>query len=122
MDTIESLNTLFGNAVAVRNGKVRVTDESALASANMDRLVRAAVFGDGGEKEHARWLIWEIGQGVGVRAASIHDLYMARGRGETHGFTVPAINVRGMSYDTARSIFRTAIKLNAGAFLLEIAR
>ena len=122
MDTIESLNTLFGNAVAVRNGKVRVTDESALASANMDRLVRAAVFGDGGEKEHARWLIWEIGQAVGVRAASIHDLYMARGRGETHGFTVPAINVRGMSYDTARSIFRTAIKLNAGAFLLEIAR
>jgi fructose/tagatose bisphosphate aldolase len=122
MDTIESLNTLFGNAVAVRNGKVRVTDETALASANMDRLVRAAVFAEGGEKEHARWLIWEIGQAVGVRAASIHDLYMARGRGETHGFTVPAINVRGMSYDTARSIFRTAIKLNAGAFLLEIAR
>ena len=36
---------------------------------------------------------------------------MARGRGETHGFTVPAINVRGMAYDTARAIFRTAIKL-----------
>ena len=35
---------------------------------------------------------------------------MARGRGECHGFTVPAINVRGMAYDTARSIFRTAIK------------
>lgn len=126
MDTIESLNTLFGDAVVVRDGRVRVTDVSALASANMDRLVRAAVFADGGggggEKEHARWLIWEIGQAVGVRAASIHDLYMARGRGETHGFTVPAINVRGMAYDTARSIFRTAIKLEAGAFILEIAR
>src|SRR4029079_11995745 len=47
---------------------------------------------------------------------------MARGRGLVHGFTVPAINVRGAAYDTARSIFRTAIKLNAGAFLLEIAR
>ena len=57
-----------------------------------------------------------------MRPASIHDLYMARGRGETHGFTVPAINVRGMAYDTARSIFRTAIRMNAGAFLLEIAR
>src|SRR6185436_4652374 len=57
-----------------------------------------------------------------VRAASIHDLYMARGKGECHGFTVPAINVRGMAYDTARSIFRTAIKLNAGAFIVEIAR
>ena len=122
MDTIESLNTLFGGAVVVRDGRVRVVDESAVASPAMDRLVHAAVFADGGEKEHARWLIWEIGQAVGVRPTSIHDLYMARGRGETHGFTVPAINVRGMAYDTARSIFRTAIELDAGAFLLEIAR
>jgi fructose-bisphosphate aldolase, class II len=129
MDTIESLNSLFGKAVVVRDGSVRVTDEAALASADMDRLVRAAVFadgggggGNGGERDHARWLIWEIGQAVGVRAASIHDLYMARGHGKTHGFTVPAINVRGMAYDTARSIFRTAIELNAGAFILEIAR
>src|SRR5947208_17152402 len=47
---------------------------------------------------------------------------MARGRGEIRGFTVPAMNVRGLSYDTARSIFRTAIRLKAGAFILEIAR
>src|SRR4029078_6550735 len=69
-----------------------------------------------------RWLIWELGQAVGVQPASIHELYMARGRGEVHGFTVPAINARGMAYDTAHSIFRTAIKLKAGAFILEIAR
>src|SRR3954469_18111105 len=122
MDKIESLNALFGAAVSVRDGKVTVSSEAAIASDAMDTLVRAAVFGESEEKEHARWLIWEIGQAVGVRAASIQDLYMARGRGETHGFTVPAINVRGMAYDTARAIFRTAIKLNAGAFLLEIAR
>ncbi len=48
----------------------------------MDTLVRAAVFGDGVEREYARWLIWELGQAVGVQPASIHDLYMARGRGE----------------------------------------
>ena len=88
----------------------------------MDQLARAAVFGASDVRDHARWLIWELGQGVGVRAASIHDLYLARGRGEVRGFTVPAINVRGMAYDTARSIFRTAIKLEAGAFILEIAR
>jgi fructose/tagatose bisphosphate aldolase len=88
----------------------------------MDTLVRAAVFGESDEREHARWLIWELSQAVGTRASSIQDLYMARGRGEVNGFTVPAINVRGMAYDTARSIFRTAIKLDAGAFILEIAR
>jgi len=88
----------------------------------MDALARAAVFGDADERHHARWLIWELGQAVGVRPASIHDLYMARGRGEVHGFTVPSINVRGMAYDTARSIFRTANRMKAGAFILEIAR
>src|SRR5438270_7347410 len=88
----------------------------------MDSLARLAVFGDADERDSARWLIWELGQAVGVRPASIHELYMARGRGEVHGFTVPAINVRGMAYDTARSIFRTAIRMKAGAFILEIAR
>ncbi len=113
---------LFGSAVSVSDGVVSVHDASALQANHMDRLVHEAVFGDPVEREQARWLIWEIGQAVGVRPASIHDLYLARGRGECGGFTVPAINVRGASYDTARAIFRQAIALDAGAFLLEIAR
>jgi fructose/tagatose bisphosphate aldolase len=113
---------LFGGAVTVQDGRVAVVREEALASEHMDALARQAVFGDDREREWARWVIWEVGQQVGVRPASIHDLYMARGRGETRGFTVPAINVRAATYDTARAIFRTAIRLDAGAFILEIAR
>jgi fructose-bisphosphate aldolase class II len=113
---------LMNGAVTVHDGTVTVEDESAIASEAMDTLVYAAVFGDDDSRDNARWLIWEIGQSVGTIPSSIHDLYLARGRGKTGGFTVPAMNVRGMSYDTARSIFRTAIKLNCGAFILEIAR
>src|SRR5688572_7634901 len=119
---MDSVTKIFGNDVSVLDGKVTVRNEGSLKSEKLDQLVRAAVFGSQDEKEYARWLTWEIGQAVGVRAASIHDLYMARGRGEIGGFTVPAINVRGMSYDTARSIFRTANRMKAGAFILEIAR
>jgi fructose/tagatose bisphosphate aldolase len=119
---MDSINKIFGNDISILDGKVSVKNESALKSDKTDQLVRSAVFGSNDEKEYARWLVWEIGQAVGVRPASIHDLYMARGRGEIGGFTVPAINVRGMSYDTARSIFRTAIRMKAGAFILEIAR
>ena len=114
--------SLFGNALRIDNGQLTVVNEAAIASDRMDALVREAVFGQGQRRDHARWLIWEIAQAVGVRPSSIHDLYMARGRGECGGFTVPAINVRGRSYDTARSIFRTANRTNAGAFILEIAR
>jgi fructose-bisphosphate aldolase, class II len=112
----------LGTAVTRTDSKVEVHDESVLATDAMDALVRDAVFGDQDGRDYARWLIWEIGQAVGVRPASINDLYLARGRRECHGFTVPAINVRGMAYHTARSIFRTANTLDAGAFLLEIAR
>jgi fructose/tagatose bisphosphate aldolase len=122
MHDIDALNTLFGDAVSVQDGKIRIADAGALASDKMDDLVGAAVFGDGATREYARWLLWELGQAVGIRPASIHDLYLARGEGLVHGFTVPAINVRGASYDTARAIFRTAIAKKAGAFILEIAR
>ncbi len=116
------IERLMNGAVTVDDGNVVIENRSAIASPAMDALVYAAVFGDQDSRDNARWLIWEIGQKVGVIPSSIHDLYLARGRGETGGFTVPAINVRGMTYHTARSIFRTAIKLNAGAFILEIAR
>jgi fructose-bisphosphate aldolase class II len=113
---------LMKGAVSVDGGRVTVNNESAIASSAMDELVRAAVFGSQEAKDSARWLIWEIGQTIGVVPSSIHELYMARGRGETGGYTVPAINIRGLTYETARSIFRTATKLEAGAFIIEIAR
>ena len=72
--------------------------------------------------EAARWLLWELGQATGARPASIQELYEARGRGDVSGFTVPAINVRMMAYDTARAIFRAARAGKAGAIILEIAR
>src|SRR5438045_4889174 len=100
----------------------RFKNPAVRQSAAMDELVRRAVFGAAGEREEARWLIWEIGQRAGVRPASIHDLYMARGRGEVPPFTTPAMNVRIMSYDTGRAIFRAARRLDAGAIICEIAR
>jgi fructose-bisphosphate aldolase, class II len=112
----------FNKSVTVLDGRVTVHDESALASPAMDKLVYTAVFGEPEERDDARWLIWEIGQAVGVQASSIHDLYLARGAGETGGFTVPAMNIRGMVYDTARALFRSAVKLKVGALIVEIAR
>ena len=73
-------------------------------------------------KGTARWIIRSVAAAAGIRPASIHDLYMAMGQGKIGGFTVPAINVRAMGYDTARAVIRAAKKLNAGAFIFEIAR
>jgi len=115
-------SALLSDCVTVMDSSVTVTHPELLATERMDAVVNAAVFGSNEEKEHARWLLWEVGQHVGVRPASIHDLYLARGAGKTSGYTVPAMNIRAASYDTMRSIFRTANRLEAGAFILEIAR
>ncbi len=121
-DEIQSAVDLFGGAVALVPGGVAVRDPSKLRSPATDRLVRQAVFGGGDEREASRWLLWELGQVTGARPASITGLYAARGRGDVSGFTVPAINVRTMAYDTARAIFRAAKAGRAGAIILEIAR
>ena len=96
----------------------------AVATANeIDTLAWAAVFGATTEdRGNARYEIRTRAAAAGIRPASIHDLYLAMGRGEAGGFTVPAINARAMAYDTARAVIRSAKKLNAGAFIFEIAR
>src|SRR3982751_2374076 len=95
-----------------------------VAAANeIDTLAWAAVFGGtADERGTARYDIRQRAAQAGIRPASIHDLYLAMGRGEAGGFTAPAINVRAMAYDTARAVIRSARKLNAGAFIFEIAR
>jgi fructose/tagatose bisphosphate aldolase len=77
---------------------------------------------DAAEKKQLGKLIFDGAYKLGVYPSSINEFYMARGRGEFDGFTVPAINLRSMTYDLARSIFRVAKKNNSGAFVFEIAR
>ena len=66
--------------------------------------------------------IFDAAHEAGIYSASIYEFYMARGRGEFGGFTVPAINLRSLTYDLARAIFRVANKNDSGAFVFEIAR
>ncbi|MCX5696648.1 MAG: class II fructose-bisphosphate aldolase [Candidatus Omnitrophica bacterium] len=66
--------------------------------------------------------IFDIAYKKGIFPSSIHEFYMARGKGEFGGFTVPAINLRSLTFDLARAIFRVAKKNNSGAFIFEIAK
>ncbi|MEA3328183.1 MAG: class II fructose-bisphosphate aldolase [Candidatus Omnitrophota bacterium] len=66
--------------------------------------------------------IIEAARQAGVYPASINRFYQARGKSEFTGLTVPAINLRTLTYDLARAIFRVARKKSSGAFIFEIAR
>ena len=120
--SVETVLRGFGEAVRIADGRLELHDRTALQSDAMDILVWTAVFGGPAELAAARQVLWDLGQASGVRPASIHDLYIARGRGECAGFTVPAINIRMIAYDTARAIFRAAKACDGAAIILEIAR
>jgi hypothetical protein len=57
----------------------------------------------------------------GYVGRSIYPLYKKISQGFL-GFTVPAFNLRILTYDLARTIFRVAKRLNVGAVIFEIAR
>lgn len=91
---------------------------------DMDKLVMDLVLTDDIEnKKELAKKIKDIAYKNGIFLSSINEFYLARGKGEIPPtFTAPAINLRVLTYDLAKAIFRVAKKNNAGAFLFEIAK
>ena len=90
---------------------------------NIDALVERAVFeADEEVRKSCRQEIRQRAAHQGIYPASIQGLYEAAGQGLYHGSTVPAINIRGLTYVVARAVFRAAMKDIVGAFIFEIAR
>jgi fructose/tagatose bisphosphate aldolase len=122
--SVEDLLAALAGALMVRGDRIEVLDEARLRGELIDDLAVAAVFGDDDVRGAARWIIWSAAQAIGCGSASIHQLYLARGRGDFDAtrFTVPAINVRAATYLTARQAFAAALERDAGAVVFEIAK
>jgi fructose/tagatose bisphosphate aldolase len=122
-ESVPDLLARLGGAAHVAGERLVVDDERAFRGDVVRDLAWTAAFAeDGPIVEVAQWLVHEAAQALGARTASIHELYMARGRGEVHGFTVPAINIRAQTFDMARTVFETADAADVGAVILELAR
>lgn len=109
--------------VHLHDGELEIVDAARLRADGIRDLAWTAAFAsDPATIEAAQWIVWEAAQALGARSASIHELYMARARGEVSGFTVPAINIRAQTFDMARIAFETAATYDVGAMILELAR
>ena len=109
--------------VSLNSGRVVIENIDRLKTQSIDTLVENSVLNASSQiRGLSRFIIKSSALEMGIVSSSIQGLYDARGRDECGGFTVPAINIRGMSYDFSRSIFRTAQKLNTGSFIFEIAK
>jgi len=118
----ELVNSLKDVLELSPRGEVTLRRREALQGEPVDRLAERAVFGEAEEKAAARWLIRELARQTGLQSASIQTLYEAMGRGEAGGFTTPALNLRGLVYDSARAAIRAMRRLEAGPVVFELAR
>ena len=117
----ESIKLLNGSLV-LKDHDLIITDRKLL-QLNIHKLAELSALGKGPEKGAAQYIIRRAAMAFGTIPSSINDLYMARGRGEIpFTFTVPAINLRMLTFDSARAVFRVAKEMHAGAFIFEIAR
>lgn len=119
---LNDLLDLVDGALDATSTTVKVVDKAKLQQ-NISKLVQVSASGKGIEAAIARYLVRGAALEVGVIPSSIHELYIARGKGDIpNTFTVPAMNLRVLAFEAAKAVFRVAKKLNAGAILFEIAR
>lgn len=113
---------LVENSLEADQNSVKVTNFDVLKN-NIHKLVRISALQKDTRAAVARFLVRGASLDLGIFPASIHDLYIARGKGDIPPvFTVPAINLRVLPYFAAREVFKIAKKINAGALIFEIAR
>ena len=119
---LKDILNILDNSLEIQQGIVRVTNPSKFRE-KVQKLAEMSALEKGDKQGFARYLTRAAALDLGIAPASIHDLYMARGRDEVpRTFTVPAINLRALSFDAARIIFRIAKEMDASAFIFEIAR
>ncbi|MEK7477328.1 MAG: class II fructose-bisphosphate aldolase [Candidatus Coatesbacteria bacterium] len=122
--SVDELKKATASALTISGNDVKVLNWSLIRGEAADTLAWTVAFSPDAEtRATGAWLIRVLAKQAGNGPASIHDVYMAKGKGALPtNFTVPAINIRQMAYDYARAIFRVAKKHQAGALICEIAR
>lgn len=122
-DGVKQLKKGLTEALEISVSGVKVRSRQKLQQSLIDDLIFTAVFSPSKETAKvAGWIIREAGAALGIYSTSIQPLYEAMGRKEISGFTVPAINIRALTYDVAQAVLRAAMKGNVGPVIFEIAR
>lgn len=119
---LQNLLSKIENSLSVDETTVSIVDEAKFR-ANVGKLVEVSALDGGDASGWARYLVRAAAAELGIYPASIHDLYLARGRGAAPmSWATPAFNLRALSYHAACAMFRAALKIDGAAFIFEIAR
>src|SRR3989344_920746 len=94
---------------------------SLVTSHTIDALIRKAVFDQGDSQSNARQTLYSLAKSHHIELSSTHFLYRAFAQRKLPLFSVPAINMRTLTYDFARRVFGLIKKYDIGIVIFEIA-
>lgn len=121
-EIFHELVDLVAHSIEINGTIVKVIDADRFRQ-KVHLLAEESALGTGVRQGAARFIIRAAAQDLGIIPASINDLYMARGRGEVpETFAVPAMNLRVLTFEAAKAVFRAARQVEAAAMIFEIAR
>lgn len=122
-NNVSQLDENLVEVFEISDEDINVKDEQKLKEFGIDYLIYSGVLSEDPTVRHlCNVYIRKLAKQRGVFSASLYPLYKAIGQGEVEGFTVPAMNVRTMTYDVAREVFKKLMQHEAAAFIFELSR
>lgn len=121
--SIENIKkSLKGAVEIISEREIEIINEKKLRNGLIDSLVFESIFNPDKEIVNlCRRLIKNIAIKQGILLGSIYEFYKKKAK-DNRKVTIPAINVRGMTYNTARAIFEAARQDKVNCLILEIAK
>ncbi|MBI2336480.1 MAG: class II fructose-bisphosphate aldolase [Deltaproteobacteria bacterium] len=122
---IEDLKKSYEGVLTLSNDLTQVTvlNPNLIRDPLINSLVYNATFNSNADIVAAcRWLVRATAQALGIFPSSIQPVYEAMAAGKLTGFTTPAINVRGFTYDFVAAVLRAAKKKTAFPVIFELAK
>lgn len=117
-DLLENIRGAF----SLSHGVLAVEDKIKAKKCIDDLVYNLCLNDQPAIKGSCAWIIWEGAQELGAYPSSIQGLYEAKGAAKYSKVTVPAVNIRGLTYDVARALIRSAMNLSSLTLVFEIAK
>jgi fructose/tagatose bisphosphate aldolase len=110
-------------ALSLDGDGIAFLDREGFRTRAVDDVVETIILGDDPEvRDFAFHVVRQAAKEYKVYPHSIQAIYEARAKDNLTYFAVPAMNLRTLTYDLARAVFRSVAKIDAGTFIFEIAR
>ncbi|MFC1658663.1 type II glyceraldehyde-3-phosphate dehydrogenase [Candidatus Omnitrophota bacterium] len=119
---VEAVHAALAGVVELTSSGAVVLDEARLRDELIDRLVYDATFNtDQRIQALCRDAISGIAEAQGITLESVYNLYVEKAADPAQ-YSFPAINIRGMAYNTGRAVFASAKRNGVGTMICEIAK